>query len=123
MTAEMQNVTSNMDDEETTKAPIGLVILVVALGVAIIGMLGLMAFKIMSGDASKQKKQTAAVEMSTVPAASFDELKVSKPADSTLSKIETNDNSVILHYRGEDKVTLIVIDRVTGKESRIIVAE
>ncbi len=123
MTVEMQNVTPNMDDEETAKAPIGLVILVVALGIAILGMLGLMAFKIMSGDASKPKKQAVAAEMPAVIATGFDELMVTKPAGSSLSKIETNDNSVILHYRGEDKTTLIMIDRVTGKESRIIVVE
>lgn len=124
MTAPTQNVTPNMGEEETAKAPIGLIILVVALGIAILGMLALMAYKIMSGDASKSKKvPVVATEQVATIVSGFDELTVTKPEGSTLSKIETSDGTVTLHYKSEASVTLILIDRVSGKESRVIIPE
>lgn len=123
MTAETQNVTPNMDDEETAKAPIGLIILVVALGIAILGMLALMAYKIMSGDASKPKEAPVVAEALVETNSGFDELRVEKPEGSVLSKIETTDATVVLHYRGNASVTLVLIDRLTGKESRVIIPE
>ncbi len=123
MTAETQNVTPNMDDEETAKAPIGLIILVVALGIAILGMLALMAYKIMSGDASKPKKQPVAVTTTVADPVEIGELKVIKPEGAKLSKVETTATSIVIHYQGDGVLILVIIDRLTGRESRITIPE
>lgn len=127
MTAGTENVTPNMNDEEEVKAPLFLKILVVVLGLGILGMLALITVKIMKGDASKPKKVASPVVKDitgSVPMSlGFEELTVSKPEGSELVSVNTQGRTVVLHYRSEEKTTLILIDKATGTESRINVPE
>jgi len=127
MTAKEPNVTSNVGDEEIVTAPLALKILVVVLGIAIIGMLALMAYKIMNGDASKPKKivstQASILGHQKNTVLGFDEITVVKPADSILVEVKSDATSIILQYKNDKVVTLILVDKTTGQESRVILPE
>jgi len=128
MTLVNENVTQNGND--APKAPLGLKILVVALGIAIIVMLGLIIWKVMAGDHKKSVPATvpgvrmAPKEHAQVPEnveASYFDLTVTRPAKSELVRSTVAELEVVLHFRSATADTIIVINRATGKESRITV--
>lgn len=126
MTVNDPNVTPKMDGDEPVKAPIGLIILVVALGIAIIAMLGLMVYKLMNGDASKSKDTQEVgivAESPLTPSVNFEEITLKKPAGGRLADVKLHSATILLHYKTEKGETLILVDKHTGKESRIIIPE
>jgi len=122
MTAAKQNVTRNSAEEvpETTKVPMGLKILVVVLGLAILGMLGLIIYKVLAG--GQKTPTTAAPNVLAAPtsnAASFSDMDVKRPVGSLLVEVTTNSHEIMLHFSGADGDTLIFIDRTKGTKHSI----
>lgn len=118
MTPVKENVTQN--GEETPQTPMGLKVLVVVLGIAIIFMLGLIIWTVMTGGADEDvpPPPTATIGETVNSAESFD-LAVARPAASELISVQGSPAEIILHFRSLEADTVIIIDRDTGKESRL----
>lgn len=118
MTPVKENVTQN--GEETPQTPVGLKVLVVVLGVAIIFMLGLIIWTVMTGGAAEDTPPppVATIGETANSAESFD-IAVTRPAESELISVQGSPVGIILHFRSLEADTVIIIDRVTGKESRL----
>jgi hypothetical protein len=127
MTAANENVTEN--GEAPVKAPMFLKVLVVVLGLAIIGMLGLIIFKVMAGDHKKktpvqvsETQQPAGLK--TIAPKSFvliGDIVVTRPAGSKLISATTNGREATLHFSSADVDVVMTVDRVTGEKSTITI--
>ena len=112
---------SDVIDEETMEsAPFFLKAIVVGLGIAIIGMLGLILYKIVVGP-SEGAAPTPIVEAALPPegmgAKDFD---VAVPAGATLVSVQPQGAEVFLHVRlsdGSDQV--IIVNRASGEIARL----
>ncbi len=128
MTVVSKNVTSSRTSGETAseeEAPArsntGLIILVVALGVAILAMMGLIIFKVIAGDAKKSSKpaEKVAVVASVAPA----DYHVKKPEGAVLASSSLQGAEVLLHFKTQDgNDVLIILDRKTGQQSKVFIA-
>lgn len=112
-----------IDDEAMESAPFWLKAIVVGLGLAILGMLGLILYKIIVGPGEKQSGDTSqdlpAVSQSvgTPPSGDFD---IDVPAGATLVTMVPAGAEVFLHFRlsdGSDQI--IVLNRLTGETSKL----
>ncbi len=138
MTANTPNVTpQNTENEEEVpqKAPMALIIVVVVLGIALVGMLGLIIMKIVSGD-HKKKPEAGIVEQvspavtaeSVVPTVAsnfeFGDFKITQPANSKLVSYSAGGVEMYFHFELETGDNVIIsLNRVTGNESRITIAK
>ena len=122
MTSVKENVTQN--GEEAPQTPLGLKVLVVVLGLAIIFMLGLIIWKVMVGGAEKNVPApvTVAPTYDTPAAVESFELAVVRPADSDLISTQVSTTEIVLHFRSAAGDTVVIVDRRTGKESRLSIA-
>jgi len=122
MTSVKENVTQN--GEEAPQTPVVLKVLVVVLGVAIIFMLGLIIWKVMAGDHKPTTGEPAveAIVKASEPAESFD-LNITRPAASELISTHVGPNEITLHFRSESADTLIIVNKTTGKQSRLVVPD
>lgn len=112
---------SDVIGEETMEsAPFILKAIVVGLGIAIIGMLGLILYKIVAGP-SEEAAPTPIVEAVLPPAGiSAKDFDIAVPAGATLVSVQPHGAEVFLHVRlsdGSDKV--IVVNRANGEISRL----
>jgi hypothetical protein len=131
MTAANENVTENAvsDGEEAPRAPLGLKILVVALGLAILVVLGLIIFKVMAGDHKKAKASreaqvaasTLSPSLAEVESGAIFDLSIVRPAGSSLVSTSVTSAEIVLTFKAPDADTIVVINRATGKESRLTV--
>jgi len=128
MTAANQNVThdsaENADDTPTVKAPIGLKILVTVLGIAIIGMLGLIIFKIISGDHKKTKpaENVALPAISAAPITtnvSYEDVMLTRPKGMELVNVSSDSVSLVLQFKGPSGTVVMLVDKNNGKTRKI----
>lgn len=129
MTAETENVTlANALQSET--APMWLKVLVVVLGIAIVGMLALILFKIVAGSGveepsavgvsqSQEAQFSQPVQSGTepLPPQDFD---IVRPEGASLLSVRASGADVIFHFRlpeGSDQI--IILDRRSGAVSRV----
>jgi hypothetical protein len=127
MAINQPNVTSE-ETEAVDKPPRWLVATVIILGLAIIGMLVLMVVKIMAGDGGDEGGEVAGALQApsiqgAVPSATYlKEASISRPEGSRLDSVEVYGHEMVMHFRLADGGDLvIVLNRVTGETSRIIV--
>ena len=109
-----------IDEETMESAPFFLKAIVVGLGIAIIGMLGLILYKIVAGP-SEEAAPTPVVE-AVLPPAGIDakDFDIAVPADATLVSMQPQGAEVFLHVRlsdGSDQV--IVVNRASGEIARL----
>jgi len=122
MTAAKQNVThgGTEQDQQVQKVPVGLKVLVVVLGLAILGMLGLIIFTVLAGGKKTSTAKTIpTIEKTTENRADFPDINIVRPADSALIKVTTGSGEIILHFSSPEGDTLIFVDRAEGTENRI----
>ncbi len=115
-----------IDDEVMESAPFWLKAIVVGLGLAILGMLGLILYKIIMGPGDKQPGDTPQ-DMPTinqsvglVPAPPSGDFDIDVPAGAALVTMVPSGPEVFLHFRltdGSDQI--IVLNRVTGETSTV----
>ena len=120
-----ENVT-HQDDEIIVSTPMWLKALVAVLSIAIVCMLGLILYKIISGvgdtaDVPKQSTQTplqpAAASPAIITAAAIN---IARPENMTLVTFTPAGAEVYLHFRGSDGADQIVIlNRSTGEVSTL----
>lgn len=116
MTAAEENVTENV------KPPFLLKVLVVALGLAIVGMLGLIIMKVMAGDHKKvpSKPVASVVDEQETPGAMMPEnLSLARPEGSELVSYQYTDKGLVLHFTNSEADVIIMVDAASGKESSI----
>lgn len=135
MTAADQNVTRDLrgqEDDAEAGAPRWLVAIVVVLGVAFLAMLALIIVKLIAGDGpsstTAQEPAPVAVatnaEMDTASAAvAMRDFNIQRPEGAALVRAELAGRELLLHFRGADgSDILIVLNRMTGQENRVVVA-
>jgi len=122
MTAAKENVTQNGD--EPIKAPLGLKILVVVLGIAIVVMLVLIIWKVMVGDGKESRPETVAVSEVQLGSSPFlVDMAIERPAGSELVSTKASATEIILHFSSSEADMIVIIDRRSGKESRLTIAK
>ncbi len=138
MTSANENVTENAD--MTPKAPMALKVLVVALGIAIVALLGLIIWKVMAGDHKKKAPPQVTAERGSLVGGievqglapqtlqgvlyqtDFSDLILRRPEGGQLVSYTPNGLEIILHFKMADGTDqLLIINRATGKESRITI--
>jgi len=139
MTAANKNVTENGD--EIYKAPMGLKLLVVGLGIGIILMLGLIIVKVIAGDhkkpepAGKEALEKGAVLGNVdeeVPARSsfsgilyqgeLQDLTIVRPEGAELISYAPNGLEIVLRFKMTDGSDLLLaVNRATGKQTRLTI--
>ncbi|GHF23472.1 hypothetical protein GCM10017044_17500 [Kordiimonas sediminis] len=150
MAVQTENVTSknaDMDEFPQVKAPFGLKMLVIVLGVAIIGMLALIFYKIADELTKAATKDPDAQETTvsanaapadtgqavsrsagsrsapTVQSARPDaggDYTLPRPEGASLTSTTVRDWEVVLQFRGVDgSDTILILDRASGKVTRI----
>ncbi|MBO6505619.1 MAG: hypothetical protein JJ850_08110 [Kordiimonadaceae bacterium] len=112
---------SVIDEETMESAPFFLKAIVVGLGIAIIAMLALILYKIVTGPEAEEEAPEPVVETvlppSRIEAKDFD---VAVPQGAALVSMVPAGTEVFLHVRlsdGTDQV--IILNRVTGDVSRL----
>lgn len=105
-------------------APTWLKVLVVVLGLAIIGMLALIIYKVMAGDADEPKIQLPPVSEAPFPTGDLvqipDTLTLELPAGSEVISVAPHGREIYFRVRavsGSEQV--FILDRLTGAVSRI----
>ncbi|MBL4638970.1 MAG: hypothetical protein JKY57_00405 [Kordiimonadaceae bacterium] len=138
MTAGQQNVTpnstNNAEEDEVVKTPVWLWAVVVGLGVAIVGMLALIGYKVATGDNTKKPRPVVAQSLATsgtahtgatVPASvlpvGFKDLIIERPDGLPLSDVKLQDGYVMLRFKGNGADYLVFVNSATGKTSRITI--
>ena len=127
MTGSDENVTLQ-DDEIIVSTPLWLKGLVAVLSIAIVAMLGLILYKIISGvgETSETPKQLGqAPQLSTASAGALTggEYNIVRPANMTLVTMMPAGAEVYLHFRGNDGTDQIIIfNRLTGEQSLLRIA-
>lgn len=114
---------SVIDEETMESAPFFLKAIVVGLGIAIIAMLALILYKIVTGPEAAEESPEPLVETvlppSRIEAKDFD---IVVPQGAALVSMVPGGTEVFLHVRlsdGSDQV--IILNRVTGEVSRLSV--
>jgi len=132
MATNQPNVTSE-ETEAVDKPPRWLVATVIILGLAIIGMLVLMVVKIMAGgsDDATDLPKGSLIDLQTQQAdlvgvlqqgPYLKEASISRPEGARLDSVEVYGHEMVMHFRLADGGDLvIVLNRVTGETSRVIV--
>ncbi|MBV1901604.1 MAG: hypothetical protein KUG56_08030 [Kordiimonadaceae bacterium] len=135
MTADRQNVTPDdiINADEVVTTPVWLWALVIGLGIAIVGMLALIGFKVATGgNADAEQGQTMpepvtaqisaeAHTISASPIVGFESITIKRPQGALLSETSFEKGVVMLRFAGDMADTLILVDGITGKTSRIII--
>ena len=109
-----------IDEETMASAPFFLKAIVVGLGIAIIAMMGLILYRIVSGPAPEEEEQPTigvSVPATAVPAGDFN---VPVPEGAELVSMVPAGAEVFLHFRlkgGTDQV--VILNRVTGEISHL----
>jgi len=139
MTAANENVTENGD--ENYKAPMGLKLLVVGLGVAIVLMLGLIIVKVIAGDHKKpeplgkealeRRASFGDVEVEVPVGSSFSgilyqgelqDLTIARPEGAELISYAPNGLEIVLRFKMADGSDLLLaVNRATGKQTRLTI--
>ncbi|MBL4788198.1 MAG: hypothetical protein JKY60_03840 [Kordiimonadaceae bacterium] len=136
MTAESKNVTSDVtsnsaaEDQDDHRVPMLLKVIVVGLGLGIIGMLALIGYKIMAGgDDKAQETAVGAANRAAFPLVQgvaepveFGAYTVTRPAGSQLVNVSSASAEITFHFTGPDGDIIILLDRKTGRESRVTIA-
>lgn len=129
MNGTTENVTHENDDV-VTPTPIWLKILVFGLGAAIIGMLGLILYKIISGVGEMSDDRLPPIEVAAVqPVASpfvfaASDIDIVRPAGMKLVSAVPAGSELFLHFRGENGADQIVIlNRSSGAVSRLNIVD
>ncbi|MFC3053088.1 hypothetical protein [Kordiimonas pumila] len=128
MTVTNQNVTPDGagSDENISdvKAPLVLKIIVAVLGIAIIGMLGLILMKIISGDHKKTTaKQMVGHAVSKQQNMLIEDREIKVPAGTVFEAVTSDNAHLILHFKGADKTVLVLLDKQTGDLTNITVTK
>lgn len=125
MNGTTENVT-HQNDDVVTPTPVWLKMLVFGLGIAIICMLGLILYKIITGVGDMAEQQPAPLEVVAAPVAPSPELmasgdfEISRPANMELIAVVPAGNEVFLHFRGKDGGDKVIIfNRLTGNTSTL----
>ena len=108
-----------IDEETMASAPFFLKAIVVGLGIAIIAMLGLILFRIVSGPMPEESEPVTAISQ-PVTAAPSGNFNVPMPEGAELVRMVPAGTEVFLHFRlkgGADQV--VILDRATGEISRL----
>ncbi|MBL4837974.1 MAG: hypothetical protein JKY34_10395 [Kordiimonadaceae bacterium] len=135
MTADRQNVTPDdiINADEVVATPIWLWGLVVGLGIAIVGMLALIGFKVATGGSADADQKPIMPEPATAqisaeahtisasPIMGFDSITIKRPQGLPLSDATLENGFVMLRFAGDTADTLILVNGITGKTSRIII--
>lgn len=129
MNGTTENVT-HQNDDDIPETPLWLKLLVWGLGAAIITMLGLILYKIVTGVGDMVEDGVPPVELAAVPpaagtkvipAGNFD---VARPADMELVSVVPANGEVFLHFRGVDGADqIIILNRLTGGVSNVNIAK
>jgi len=138
MTGADQNVTPEMpgtgDEAETYRTPRWLIGLVAVLGLAFLALLSVIVIKLMNGEGSMSAHKPAVVtamadkdavlkgkKLPVIDATG--DFKVERPKGAKLVSSELHGREIMLHFRTPDGTdTLIVLNRMTGQESRVTIA-
>lgn len=124
MAAQDENVTPETPFP-VESAPGWLKALVVGLGIAIIGMLALILFKIVAGDATEEAEPlspAAAAPGQHVAPLEAGDYEIERPIGATLVSVRPSGEEVYLRFRlvsGGDEI--VILNRRTGDISRIAV--
>lgn len=121
-----QNVTQQ-NEEEIPKAPGWLKVLVAVLGIAIVGMLLLIVFKVANGDHQKPDEPIGALPASSPATTAFPpgelpqgDFELPRPEGATLVSVTPSGIEVYLHFRMPDGgETITILNRQTGAVSTI----
>lgn len=125
MNGTTENVTHD-SDEMVTLTPVWLKVLVVGLGVAIIGMLGLILYKIITGVGDMTEDTVAPVEVAAAqptPVFTPGDYDIVRPGSMELVTVVPAGAEVFLHFRdkgGADQI--IIFNRLTGETSTLKIA-
>lgn len=109
-----------IDEETMASAPFFLKAIVVGLGIAIIAMLGLILYRIVSGPLPEEEEQPVAevsAPVTAVPAGNFN---VPVPEGAELISMVPAGAEVFLHFRlkeGTDQV--VILNRINGEISHL----
>ncbi len=125
MNGTTENVTHD-NDELVPPTPVWLKLLVVGLGVAIIAMLGLILYKIITGVGDLADDTVSPTEVVAAPSAPLvnGDFEITRPANMELVAVVPAGNELFLHFRGQSGADQIVIfNRVTGETSNLSVLE
>lgn len=126
MNGTTENVTHDSDEMVAT-TPAWLKILVVGLGIAIIGMLGLILYKIITGLGDMAEETMApAATMALHPASTIipGDYAVVRPSGMELIAVVPSGAEVFLHFRGKGGADQIIIfNRVTGDTSTMKIVD
>lgn len=121
-----QNVTPDQGDEmESETAPMWLKVLVVVLGLAIIGMLALIIYKVAAGDTEKTKVQLPPAGISTLDQEPTlvqlpERLQLDLPDGSEVISVTPSGRELffwVRHASGTQEI--FILNRLTGAVSRI----
>lgn len=128
MNGTTENVT-HQNDDDIPETPLWLKLLVWGLGAAIIAMLGLILYKIVTGVGDMVEEGVPPVELATVPPASgsrvipIGNFEVIRPANMQLTSVVPAGDEVYLHFQAENGADQIVIlNRLTGGVSKLKIA-
>lgn len=133
VTPEMQLGAQAVSDEAEAHTPRWLIGLVVVLGVAFLAMLAVIVIKLLNGEGPMAAKDPAPVVATSGPAGqaalsaqaveAMGDFNVARPEGATLVSTELHGREIMLHFRTPDGTdTLIVLNRMTGQQSRVTIA-
>lgn len=114
-----------ISDEAVASAPMWLKVLVVVLGIAIVGMLALIFYRIMAGPGDeKTARQIAAPAIpASLPPIEARDFDVIAPDGASLVSVVPAGAEVFLHFRTSDgRDEVIILDRRTGNRSRLVIS-
>ncbi len=104
----------------------GMKVLVIALGVAILAMVGLMVYKISERAAQslmEEGKTETVTEAPVVPALmpteAYGDYQVERPAGATLLSVTAQGAELVFHFRSNTGDTVITLNRLTGAQAKV----
>jgi len=125
MNGTTENVT-HQNDDVVTPTPVWLKMLVFGLGIAIICMLGLILYKIITGVGDMAEQQPTPLEVVAAPVATSPALlasgdfEITRPPNTELIAVVPSGSEVFLHFRGKDgDDKVIIFNRLNGKVSTL----
>ena len=109
-----------IDEETMASAPFFLKAIVVGLGIAIIAMLGLILYRIVSGPLPEEEQQPVVGTTAPATAVPSGNFNVPVPEGAELVSMVPAGAEVFLHFRlREGKDQIVIVNRVTGEISHL----
>ncbi len=112
-----------IDEETMASAPFWLKAIVVGLGIAIIAMMGLILYRIVSGPSEEPETVSALAPAISAPTSqnlSARDFNIDAPQGASLVAMVPAGAEVFLHFRLEDgSDQVIILNRATGEQSTV----